>query len=198
MQEDFQRPFVPTSSHLDHNNTSSSVGYGTITNMPDCQNHGQLQNNALDKGEISCSIDTRSAFKMPSEFESSTQRQRRMKSIRLYAILLCTTISIGSILVYRVKGSADIELAKLSMSRSSLVDRSIQSFGKASKMSKVEQPTKRLEEDPDHKTIIQKLRGEFHEWMDHHSRDYGSDDEKEKRFHIWKENHLRYVVSVDG
>ncbi len=63
---------------------------------------------------------------------------------------------------------------------------------------KVQQPTKLLskEEHPDHNSLIRKLRSEFHEWTVEHGRDYGSRDEKEKRFQIWKDNHLRCVVFV--
>lgn len=43
-------------------------------------------------------------------------------------------------------------------------------------------------------TLITKLRNEFHEWTKDHGREYGSTEEKEKRFHIWKDNHFRFVL----
>jgi len=174
-QRQFQRPLVYSTSPAE--NDSCSTVYGTIANMPDSQSLASSENK-----------DTRSAGRMPLEFEASTERQRRSsKSIRLYAIILCTTISLGSFLVCHINGRANTQLANSSGK---------QSTEKAYKMSNVQQP-KRLEEDPEYETIIQKLRDEFHEWVEHHSRDYGSDEEKEKRFHIWKENHFRYVNSSD-
>lgn len=39
--------------------------------------------------------------------------------------------------------------------------------------------------------ILTRLRDEFHEWIEHHSRDYENDEEKDFRFNVWKENHFR-------
>jgi len=196
---DFQRP-PPKSSHPNSSSHQPShfhkrtlgYGYGTIDNMVDSQNHALSENIPYDEGGNSSCTD-RSAGKPPLEFEASTQRQRRTsKSIRLYAISLCVAVALGAAFACLSNGSIDAQLASSPASRSSLVDDTNKQSAekKAYRIPKVQQP-KRLEEDPEHETMIQKLRDEFHEWVEHHSRDYGSDEEKEKRFHIWKENHFR-------
>ena len=195
---DFQRP--PTSFH--HNSSSHqrshfhkrTLGYGTIDNMVDSQNHVLSESVPCYEGGIASGTD-RSAGKLPLEFEASTQRQRRtIKSIRLYAISLCAAVALGAVFACLSNGSVDAQLASSPASRSSLIDGTNKQKAekKAYRMPKVQQPKRLLEEDPEHETMIQQLRDEFHEWVEHHSRDYGTDEEKEKRFHIWKENHFRY------
>ncbi len=72
---------------------------------------------------------------------------------------------------------------------------------RSSGLPRVKRPSAAIEHDNDNgdsrgdgEGMMRKLREEFHEWIEHHGRDYGSEQEKEKRFHIWKENHFRYVV----
>eukprot|EP00804_Cyclotella_cryptica_P003726 CCRYP_008903-RB/>CCRYP_008903-RB protein AED:0.01 eAED:0.01 QI:201/1/1/1/1/0.66/3/894/1002 len=42
-----------------------------------------------------------------------------------------------------------------------------------------------------HPGVLDTLRNEFGSWMEKHGRKYGTSEEKERRFHIWKRNHLR-------
>lgn len=41
------------------------------------------------------------------------------------------------------------------------------------------------------KRALRELRQEFEEWVVTHDKNYHSHDEKERRFHIWKENHFK-------
>ena len=199
---DFQRPAPATATSCHHISSSRqrshlykrTLGYGTIDSMVNSQNHPLSESVPCDEGGFAPGTD-RSAGKLPLKFEASTQRQRMTsKSIRLYAIYLCATVALGAVFACLSDGSVDAQLATSPASRSSLIDGTNKQKAekKPYRMPKVQQSKRLLEEDPEHETMIQKLRDEFHEWVEHHSRDYGSDEEKEKRFHIWKENHFRY------
>jgi len=39
--------------------------------------------------------------------------------------------------------------------------------------------------------VLNALRNEFDSWVTKHDKNYGSGDEKEHRFHVWRKNHLR-------
>lgn len=43
---------------------------------------------------------------------------------------------------------------------------------------------------------LHELRQEFEDWAHHHGKQYRSTEEKEHRFHVWTENHRRYVYSI--
>jgi hypothetical protein len=42
-----------------------------------------------------------------------------------------------------------------------------------------------------HSGVLDALREEFGTWMEKHGKRYGSSEEKERRFHVWKRNHFR-------
>jgi hypothetical protein len=42
-----------------------------------------------------------------------------------------------------------------------------------------------------HPGVLDALRDEFGAWMEKHGKKYGSGEEKERRFHVWKKNHFR-------
>ena len=47
------------------------------------------------------------------------------------------------------------------------------------------------EEDHDHPNMMHALRQDFNTWMDKHGKNYGSHEEKEHRFSVWRKNHVR-------
>ena len=47
------------------------------------------------------------------------------------------------------------------------------------------------EEVHDHPNMIHALRQDFNTWMDKHGKNYGSHEEKEHRFSVWRKNHVR-------
>lgn len=49
-----------------------------------------------------------------------------------------------------------------------------------------------LEGHKDKHVLLSKMREEFHLWAKEHGREY-TVEEKDKRFHIWVQNHLRCV-----
>lgn len=115
------------------------------------------------------------------ELEASVQRQRSLlKSIRLCATRLCTVAAIGMLLTLFTTNNSKLKVS----------DATESSVLSPNKLSRVQKP-KKLVDTPHHEEFIRKLREEFHEWALHHGRDYGSDDERERRFHVWKENHIR-------
>jgi hypothetical protein len=58
-------------------------------------------------------------------------------------------------------------------------------------MSRAEQPFD-LKGHKDKHIFLSKMREEFHLWAKEHGREY-TEEEKDKRFHIWVQNHLRCV-----
>ena len=45
----------------------------------------------------------------------------------------------------------------------------------------------------EHRGLLSELRSDFDSWVTRHGKKYGSKDEKEHRFNVWKKNHMRYV-----
>jgi len=109
--------------------------------------------------------------------EISTPKRQKifLRSIRMYATRTCIVAIIGTALmcvVGRLSGQyLSVDAPRRSVSNT-------KSNNKARHLDK---------------ELISKLKEEFHEWTKHHGRDYGSDEEKEKRFHVWKENHFRTI-----
>ena len=48
-----------------------------------------------------------------------------------------------------------------------------------------------FEHEEHHSGVLDALRNEFDSWMENHEKKYGSHEEKEHRFHVWKKNHFR-------
>ena len=143
-----------------------------------------------DEGSTAPSSSPRA--RLPLEFQASTQRQRKLsRSIRVYAAGLCAIAAIGIGLVCLVNGNTDAQIVSTPATTAGR-----NGTPKAYTLPKVQQP-KNLKENPEHESLLRKLRDEFHEWTEHHGRDYGDEAEKDKRFHIWKENHFRCAPTVD-
>ena len=125
---------------------------------------------------------------------SSTTEQKLLKSIRMYAfgicaIALCCTGAL--VLADGMTPPTDTYSDAEGMTRSIRVVNE----GNQDKSQQASHGINSHRRFHDSEGFVAKLRDDFHEWIEHHGREYGSDEEKEKRFHIWKENHMRYVLS---
>jgi len=149
---------------------------------------------ALSPPSLPC--DASDNIVQPLEIEESQRRQSRLlRSIRLSAvgifIIAMTGVGIISLTdAYtnnNIQSNSHLSASAKISSRSS----SRRENGNAShSLSKVQQP-KAMEGSPEHESMIRQLRDEFHGWAKNHQREYSTKAEKEKRFHIWKENHFR-------
>jgi hypothetical protein len=116
------------------------------------------------------------------EFEVSVQRQRSLlKTLKTCATSLCVIAAMAVLFAQFVTNSSEELIVS---------DSPVSYMQSPNKLTRVHKPTD-LKEIPQHENMIRKLREEFNEWALHHGRDYGDDDERERRFHIWKENHFR-------
>ena len=148
-------------------------------------------------------------------FQTSSSQKKFLKSIRMYALgIFAVAISTTAMVCFFAKDVSSSYSSNLKsdhdhntnrimmMMYSSKHDsdsnnnhqrrRSASSSKKA--IPSVKQPTRNIDHHQEEdEGFIRNLRKEFHEWVEHHARDYGSDEEKEKRFRIWKDNHFRYA-----
>lgn len=46
----------------------------------------------------------------------------------------------------------------------------------------------------EHRGLLNTLRDEFDSWSHKHKKNYHSQEERDRRFHIWTKNHIRYVL----
>lgn len=198
--------FFVGAHHHDNNNNSSrpssnyksrprQQGYGTINynvnnhnsiDMVDDTHQAQHQDDESDDCQSRSQSESNKPI-IPLELEASSERQSKLsKSIRLYALGLCAfaAISVGALICIG-PGSEPQAVPSSKRVRQEQVPSSYA-------LPRVKQP-KDLKDVHEDEGMIRKLREEFHEWTKHHGRDYGNDTEKEKRFHIWKENHFRCV-----
>ena len=177
---------LTTSLSLTKKKKSSSLfsrrtGYGTMESIT-----GKEDMNIIEQDE---------GDRVPLELEARKGRKNPTYGVRKYAIAMSAVLAIGFVLLsFTNHNNAHDVVATPKRPSSNLDNNSKQSQNEVYRLAKVQQP-KRLEEEPVHKSTMRKLKEEFHEWMEHHKRDYGSEEEKEKRFHIWKENHFRYVLN---
>ncbi len=154
-------------------------GYGTMERMCD-GTHAEEQYNCNDGGhDRECESNGPIT---PLEMEGARRQMRISKVIRFSAIGMCAfvVVSIGLVCFVGIDTPSSMQKQTLPSSGTSA----------QSRFPKVQQPVKKIVED---ENLVRKLREEFHEWIHHHGRNYGSKSEKEKRFHIWKENHYRCV-----
>lgn len=169
------------------------LGYGTINTMS-TEAHKEQQQLAHDETGDACESELSGRI-IPVELEATSvlRQNRLLKSARLvgFGLLTFTAISVGVICIIGNGGTTASHAAQKQYMAAS----SRGSKGRTDiVLPKVKRPPK-LDAVED-ETVIRKLREEFHEWIHHHGRDYGSDSEKEKRFHIWKENHFRCVENI--
>ncbi len=144
----------------------------------------------------------------PHQFQTSSNQKKFLKSVRVYALGICifafSSAVIGCTLgrssfvedhnLYQLDGISsrttkfmdeDIHRKSVGKRRENGHDHDRSSNGSKNKKGKLAKAHHRDE------GMLAKLRDEFHEWITHHGRDYGTEEEKEKRFDVWKENHFR-------
>lgn len=161
---------------------SRRTGYGTMESIV-----GKEDMNIIEQDE---------GNRVPLELEVRRDRMNSTYGVRKYAIAMSAVLAVGFVILSFTNNNNTYDIvATPKRTFSNLDNNSKQAQNEVYRLSKVQQP-KRLEEEPVHESTLRKLKEEFHEWMEHHKRDYGSEEEKEKRFHIWKENHFRYVFEL--
>lgn len=161
---------------------SRRTGYGTMESIVGKEDMDIIEQ---DEGD-----------RVPLELEALKGRKNPSYGVRKYVIAMSAALAIGFVLLsFTNNNNTHDSVATSKRAFSNLDNNSKQSQNEVYRLAKVQQP-KRLEEEPMHESTLRKLKEEFHEWMEHHKRDYGSVEEKEKRFHIWKENHFRYVFEL--
>jgi hypothetical protein len=156
------------------------VSYGTLDSTTETVDQNIFHRNEMQHDSVNSD---RTPLHVEMEIDASVQRQRLLlKSIRTCATGLCIIAGTVMLVAYFTNNNT----------KPSVIETPALTLQHPNKRSRVKQPA-RLVEFPHRETVIRKLREEFHEWALHHGRDYGTDEERERRFHVWKDNHVRYV-----
>ena len=172
---------------------SSSFEFTPIQQPSTMSHESAAQRREEQQRQQQCYLNT-DLHSHPFQASSSTTEQKFLKTIRMYALGICAIAlcCTGTLVVADRIGSPTIIY-----SEAEGMTRSVRVVNEGNHNNNQQAPHgsnshRRFHDD---EGFIAKLKDEFHEWIEHHGREYGSDEEKEKRFHIWKENHMRYVHS---
>ncbi len=137
------------------------------------------------------------------QFQTSSTQQKFLKTISVYLLAICAIALCSTGALVMMDGETSLPSLDAYNLEGGELTRMTRSINDGDKERNTEQQASFNNVDGSvHKRFhdegyIAKLRDEFHEWIGHHGREYGSESEKEKRFHIWKENHMRYVSYIN-